>query len=58
MIMRSVESQVRDKIVKQVRVELHNHLEYATLMQLYNKTEDYIWLQVWTQTQVKINLKL
>jgi hypothetical protein len=56
--MRSVESQVRDKIVKQVRFELHNHLEDATLMQLYNKTEDHIWIQVWTQIQVKINLKL
>ena len=35
--MRSVESYVRDKIVKQVRFELHNHLEDATLMQLYSE---------------------
>jgi hypothetical protein len=56
--MRSVESQVRDKIVKQVRFELHNHLEDATLMQLYNKTEDYVRIQVWSQIQVKTNLKL
>ena len=56
--MRSVESQVRGKIVKQVRFELHNHLEYATLMELYNKTEDHIWIQVWSQIQVKTNLKL
>jgi hypothetical protein len=56
--MRTVESQVRDKIVKQVRFELHNHLEDATLMQFYNKTQDYIRIQVWSQTQVKINLKL
>jgi hypothetical protein len=56
--MRAVESHVRDKIVKQVRFELHNHLEDATLMQLYNKTEDYIRNQVWTQIQVKTNLKL